>query len=149
MELTDELMGRYMQSCIALAQQAQRGMRKPLVGAIVLDNQGKIVGRGYKKFLRGTSMVQHAERVALDDVYCDEPKTLITTLEPCYLVRKKQIFSSCSQLIVERGVDTVVCALMDEGGVFSPGRGFQHVVENGVTLIRYEELNRDIRKYLL
>tara|TARA_Y100000310_G_C20699377_1_gene828304 strand:+ start:6408 stop:6860 length:453 start_codon:yes stop_codon:yes gene_type:complete len=114
MNYTDAEIGHYMAHCINLATRADVGIRKPLVGALVLSSDGEIVGEGYKKFIPFTSMINHAERVALDQAGdAARGGTLVTTLEPCIKIGRKQVLSSCSDLIIERGIATVVYCLQD------------------------------------
>ncbi len=98
-----------MEECIAIAKKSPFGIGRPYVGSLVLDNAFNIVGRGYKQYVYGTRMLIHAERVALDEANEKaRDATIITTLEPCGKIRRSQIFKSCSELIIERGVKKVV-----------------------------------------
>jgi len=105
-----------MEYCISLAQKSPSGIRKPYVGAMIIDDHGKIVGREYKNFLdSGSGFIQHAERVALDDAAgLAEGATLVTTLEPCVRPDKKTVFKPCSELIIERGIRRVILGLRDD-----------------------------------
>ena len=59
-------MHHYMQCCYELAKKAPFGMARPLVGALLLSLKGEIIGEGYKKFIPGSRLVRHAERMAIE-----------------------------------------------------------------------------------
>jgi diaminohydroxyphosphoribosylaminopyrimidine deaminase/5-amino-6-(5-phosphoribosylamino)uracil reductase len=144
-ELNSEQLRVYMARCIQLASQAPDGLRKPHVGAIVLSSDLEPVGEGYRTFLDKTKLVLHAERMALDQAG-DLAKEgyLITTLEPCIRLSKYQIFASCTEIIVERGIHTVVLGLTDANPQFSSYKGIQWLQDKGIKVRRYRALNHDI-----
>ena len=72
---------RYMRKAIALAERG-RGTTSPnpLVGALIVDRDGVIVGRGAHRVAGGP----HAEVIALEDAGSRaRGATLYCTLEPC------------------------------------------------------------------
>ncbi|MBT4174624.1 hypothetical protein HOC80_01915 [archaeon] len=135
MNYTAEEIGQYMAHCIGLAKQA-KGVRKPLVGALVLSPDGNIVGVGYKKFIPGTSMIIHAERVALDNAGEDTiGGTLVTTLEPCLKMGRNQVLCSCSELLIEREIVTVVYGLPDRNCRSNSRSPHKYLGKRGIEVI--------------
>ena len=128
-----------MLKCIELAKQANNNNYKPLVGAIVVTPNGMIRGQGYRYYIgKGLNMIMHAERAALDSAIGYAPGScLITTLEPCVRVTRKQLFSSCSELIVERGIDTVVYGLLDKSACFNASAGVNYLYQHGINVKRF------------
>jgi len=118
---SEEELDRYMDSCISLAKLSPFPIRRPYVGAIIVDEKGNIVGKGFKTYVPATSMILHAERNAIYDSGIppsSDPSrrryTLITTLEPCLRTRRNQIFSSCSEFILQHPISTVIFGDMDK-----------------------------------
>ena len=142
MELTDDLIGLYMERCIELGKMCRGIVGTPYVGSLVVSCSGSIVGEGYKKFLDNTSYLLHSERAALDAAgEFAEGNTLFTTLEPCKRAKGARLkaFISCSELIVERGIKRVVFGL-DESN--SPhGNGSQYLERHEIEIIKYNKLN--------
>ena len=124
MELSEQVLTVCMERCIDLAHRASSVIGKSLVGAMVVDRKGNIVGEGYKQIIRGTSFTQHAERVALD---ATDGRTagsyLFTTLEPCLEKVGNSDFCSCSRCIVKRGIKTVIVGSLDNSPSMKPGSG--------------------------
>jgi len=56
---------RYLERCIELANQCSAGIGTPLVGAILVSQDGTIIGEGYRQFIDGTQLTLHAERIAI------------------------------------------------------------------------------------
>lgn len=162
MELSPELKEKYlshMEYCISLAKRAipdtTRGyvqrpfIGRPYVGAIVLDKDGKIIGEGYKSFLGGTSLLQHAERMALDSfTIVGQAATLISTLQPCMKKSRGQIFDSCSTLIIKKGIRTVVFGARDDFS-FDYNSTVNYLRSHGVKLIELKEIGPKIREELM
>src|SRR3989344_3685369 len=140
MELDNLVLNVCMERCIELAQRAPSKVGRPLVGAMVVTEEGKIVGEGYKQLVEGTAFIQHAERTALD--IADEKARgsyLFTTLEPCVEKKSKsQVFSSCARLIVERGVKKVIVGLLDNSPSMKPGSGIEYLRTRGVNVTIYD-----------
>ncbi len=140
MELDDNVLGVCMEHCIDIALRAGSEVGRPLVGAMVATEDGRIVGEGHKQLLSGTKYVQHAERVALD--LADElakGNYLFTTLEPCTeKLSRAQTFCSCSRLIVDRGIKKVIVGLLDNSPSMKPGSGIAYLRDAGVEVILYD-----------
>jgi diaminohydroxyphosphoribosylaminopyrimidine deaminase/5-amino-6-(5-phosphoribosylamino)uracil reductase len=106
-----------MQRAIALSE---KGLGKcapnPIVGAVILDASGKIVGEGFHD--RMTSK-DHAEVVAIKSAG-DQTKgaTMVVTLEPCNHTGST---GPCTQAIIDCGISTVVFAVKDPNIVAAGG----------------------------
>lgn len=82
----------------------------PRVGAIVAKD-GQLLSSGY----RGEREKIHAERVALEKLTSSDcvGATIYTTLEPCVQIHDAQEVESCTDLIISRGITTVVVGVLD------------------------------------
>src|SRR5438094_10138143 len=100
--------GFFMRKAIALAERG-RGTTSPnpLVGAVVVDRDGVIVGRGAHRVAGGP----HAEVIALEEA---GPRaagaTLYCTLQPCSHTRRT---GPCAPVVTSAGVARAVIALED------------------------------------
>lgn len=95
----------WLRRCLELALKAEgRTSPNPMVGAVVLDKRGKLVGEGYHK-RAGTA---HAEKIALG-MAGDKARggTLYTNLEPCKHVANRRT-SPCTPLVLDSGVARLV-----------------------------------------
>ncbi len=98
----------YMRECLQLAERAQgRTSPNPMVGAVVLDKSGHVVGRGFHH-KRGEP---HAEVNALKEAG-DRAKdgTIYVSLEPCCHHGKTP---PCTDAVIASGVKTVVAGMID------------------------------------
>ena len=85
----------------------------PIVGAVVVDSAGKIVGEGFHK------SGPHAEVVALEQAgQLAKSATLFVTLEPCSHQGKT---GPCSEAIIKAGIAKVVYAVRDPNLLASGG----------------------------
>lgn len=100
---------KYMKMCFTLALKGKGKVApNPMVGCIVLDENGKLVAKGYhKKYGQN-----HAERDALLKLKNNEAKngTLYVNLEPCSHYGKTP---PCVDLIVEQKLKRVVIGMKD------------------------------------
>jgi len=145
-ELNELELSALMTYCISLARKSPPYVRAPHVGALVIDEAGTIIGRGYRDFLASTRFIQHAERMALDQAE-DRARgaTLITTLEPCIPVRDS-ILMSCSELIVKRGISTVIYGVNDNSPTVNNKRGIQFLEREGIQVFQYKGCNKAIQE---
>ena len=145
MFLTEGQIRTYLEQCLEISRQTPQGIFPPDIGAIVLDRNGEIIGRGYKTFISGTNMVIHAEREALNQAGNEaRGGTLITTLEPCIEIRRNQILKPCTALIQERGIEAVIIGSRDKNFQIN-GRGKQWLEQRGIKVkiySRFEELRK-------
>lgn len=116
----------YMLRCLELARQAEgRTSPNPMVGAVVLDSQGNVVGEGYHK-KAGTA---HAEVNALDQAgAAARGGTLYVNLEPCCHFGKTP---PCAQRVIASGVKRVVVGTEDPNPVVAGG-GLKELREAGM-----------------
>jgi diaminohydroxyphosphoribosylaminopyrimidine deaminase/5-amino-6-(5-phosphoribosylamino)uracil reductase len=98
-----------------------------MVGALVVDEDGVIVGRGAHEFAGGP----HAEIRALADA---GPRarggTLFCTLEPCCHAGRT---GPCAPRVVEAGIRRAVVAIEDPNPLVA-GRGLAHLREHGIAV---------------
>lgn len=118
----------YMDKCIELAKLAEGEVSpNPMVGCVILNPDGEIVSTGYHKKYGEN----HAERDALLKLGNAKDCTLIVNLEPCSHFGKTP---PCADLIIEKGIKTVVYGMEDPNPVVS-GKGLQKLREAGIELI--------------
>jgi diaminohydroxyphosphoribosylaminopyrimidine deaminase/5-amino-6-(5-phosphoribosylamino)uracil reductase len=85
----------------------------PIVGAVVVDSAGKIIGEGFHK------SGPHAEVVALEQAgQLAKGATLFVTLEPCSHQGKT---GPCTEAIIKAGIAKVVYAVRDPNSLASGG----------------------------
>src|SRR5438067_3945356 len=116
----------YMRKALAIAERG-RGTTSPnpLVGALVVDDEGVIVGRGAHRVAGGP----HAEVIALEDA---GPRargaTLYCTLEPCSHTGRT---GPCAPLVAEAGIARAVIAIEDPNPLVN-GAGLEHLRAHGI-----------------
>jgi diaminohydroxyphosphoribosylaminopyrimidine deaminase/5-amino-6-(5-phosphoribosylamino)uracil reductase len=116
----------YMAQALAIAERG-RGTTSPnpMVGALVVDDEGVVVGRGFHKVVGGP----HAEVGALADAGARaRGATLYCTLEPCSHTGRT---GPCAPLVVTAGIRRAVIAMGDPNPLVS-GRGLDILRSNGV-----------------
>ncbi|MBO6272420.1 bifunctional diaminohydroxyphosphoribosylaminopyrimidine deaminase/5-amino-6-(5-phosphoribosylamino)uracil reductase RibD [bacterium] len=121
---------KIMKRCIALAKKAGgKTSPNPLVGCVVLDKNGVVISEGYHHKYGDA----HAERDALLKLKHGEEKegTLVVNLEPCSHYGKTP---PCADLIVERGLKTVVIGCGDNNPKVN-GKGIQKLKQAGIDVI--------------
>jgi diaminohydroxyphosphoribosylaminopyrimidine deaminase / 5-amino-6-(5-phosphoribosylamino)uracil reductase len=118
-----------MMRCIELARQAEgRTSPNPIVGAIVLDSEGNLVGEGFHERYGHP----HAEAIALDRAGSRaRGGTIYTNLEPCSHFGKTP---PCADKVVESGVKRVVAAIQDPNPRVA-GQGFKKIEDAGIEII--------------
>ena len=104
----------YMRICLELAQKAY-DMGECPVGAVVTDENGEIIGRGYNLRETNESPTAHAEIIAIEEASRVKKSwrlngcTLYVTLEPCPM---------CAGAIINSRIKRLVYgAFDDKGGV--------------------------------
>ena len=131
---------RYMRKAIALAERG-RGTTSPnpMVGALVVDAAGVIVGRGAHSVAGGP----HAEVIALQDAgERAKGATLYCTLEPCSHTGRT---GPCAPLVTNAGIKRAVIAIEDPNPLVH-GRGLAHLRERGVDVMVGVERERAERQ---
>lgn len=116
----------------------------PIVGAVLIDDQGIVISEGFHQ--RGSTEIpgKHAEIVALDGAgERARGATLIVTLEPCNHQGKTP---PCTEAIIASGVARVVMSIPDPNPVASGGvarlREAGIAVESGVLASQVAFTNR-------
>ena len=107
----------YMKKCLKLALKGEGKVSpNPLVGCVVLDKNGNEIATGYHKKYGEN----HAERDALLKVTKKQTDggTLFVNLEPCSHQGKTP---PCTDIIIEKGIKTVVYSTDDLNPVASKG----------------------------
>jgi diaminohydroxyphosphoribosylaminopyrimidine deaminase/5-amino-6-(5-phosphoribosylamino)uracil reductase len=116
----------FMRTALALAERG-RGTTSPnpLVGALVVDRDGVIVGRGAHRIAGGP----HAEVIALEDAGARaQGATLYCTLEPCSHTGRT---GPCAPLVASAGIARAVIAVEDPNPLVN-GRGLRHLRDRGI-----------------
>jgi diaminohydroxyphosphoribosylaminopyrimidine deaminase/5-amino-6-(5-phosphoribosylamino)uracil reductase len=136
----------YMARALALAERG-RGQTSPnpLVGSVIVDAEGVVVGRGAHLFAGGP----HAEIQALEDAGdMARGATLYCTLEPCCHTGRT---GPCAPEIVDAGIARAVIASEDPNPLVAGG-GIAHLrargidVTVGVARAEAERMNRPFFK---
>jgi diaminohydroxyphosphoribosylaminopyrimidine deaminase/5-amino-6-(5-phosphoribosylamino)uracil reductase len=120
---------RFMRKAIALAERGRATTSpNPMVGALVVDRHGVIVGRGAHRVAGGP----HAEVIALADA---GPRargaTLYCTLEPCSHTGRT---GPCAPLVTAAGIARAVIAIEDPNPLVNGG-GLAHLRSQGVEVV--------------
>ena len=116
----------YMNRALDLAERG-RGTTSPnpMVGAVVVRQDGTIVGQGYHERAGGP----HAEVRALDEAGdLARGASLYCTLEPCSHVGRT---GPCAERVATSGITRVIAATGDPDPRVS-GRGFEFLRRNGI-----------------
>jgi diaminohydroxyphosphoribosylaminopyrimidine deaminase/5-amino-6-(5-phosphoribosylamino)uracil reductase len=116
----------HMARALRLAERGRgRTSPNPMVGAVLVDDEGVVIGRGWHEFAGGP----HAEVHALSDAgEGARGATLYCTLEPCCHTGRT---GPCAPRIVDAGIRRLVVAAQDPNPIVS-GRGFAYLRERGI-----------------
>jgi len=101
-----------MQQALLLAKEAANHGDVP-VGAIIVDEKGKVIGRGKNERVKNNDPLAHAEIMAIKDAASKlsnwrfDQLTLIATLEPCAM---------CAGAIAQSRFERLVFGSFDERG---------------------------------
>ena len=117
-----------MRKAIALAERGRgRTSPNPMVGALVVDDDGVIVGRGAHEVAGGP----HAEVIALADAGTRaRGATLYCTLEPCSHTGRT---GPCAPLVAQAGIRRAVIAIEDPNPLVH-GRGLAYLHSRGIAV---------------
>jgi diaminohydroxyphosphoribosylaminopyrimidine deaminase/5-amino-6-(5-phosphoribosylamino)uracil reductase len=117
-----------MARALALAERGRgRTSPNPMVGAVVVDGEGVVVGRGAHELAGGPHAEVHALAQAGDRA---KGATLYCTLEPCCHTGRT---GPCAPLVAASGVRRVVVSGEDPNPLVS-GRGLSHLRQRGVVV---------------
>ncbi len=117
---------KQMKKCLKLALKAEgKTSPNPMVGCVVLDENGNEISTGYHK----KCGEKHAEADALSKI--ETGHTLIVNLEPCSHFGKTP---PCADLIIKKGIKRVVIAMRDVNPIVA-GNGIKKLKNAGVEVI--------------
>ncbi|MGI8451811.1 MAG: deaminase [Streptosporangiaceae bacterium] len=136
---------KWMELAIQLAYQCPPKESAYSVGAVIVDEHGQEIARGYS---RETDDSVHAEEAALAKVAPDDPRlktaTIYSTLEPCS--QRKSRPRTCTQLILAAGIPRVVMAWREPSLFVADCQGFELLTEAGVEVLEITELAQRARE---
>ena len=120
--------GAHMREALRLAARGRgRTSPNPMVGAVIVDGRGAVVGSGYHERAGG----DHAEVRALAEAgAAARGATLYCTLEPCCHHGRT---GPCVERIVEAALARVVVAMPDPNPVVN-GKGIESLRRRGITV---------------
>ena len=119
----------YMSRALAIAERGRgRTSPNPMVGAVVVDPEGVVVGHGFHEYAGGP----HAEVHALRDADTRaRGATLYCTLEPCSHVGRT---GACAPVVADSGVRRVVVATGDPNPLVN-GSGLEMLRARGISVM--------------
>ena len=123
---------KYMRRCIQLAKNGQQNAKpNPMVGAVIVSADGRIIGEGYHvRCGEGHAEVNAFASVRQEDESLLRNATIYVSLEPCSHYGKTP---PCADLIIKKGVRRVVVGCIDEFAEVQ-GRGIQKLRDAGITV---------------
>ena len=121
---------KYMRRCLQLARNGwQNAKPNPMVGAVLVSADGRIIGEGYHvRCGEGHAEVNAFASVHPEDEGLLREATLYVSLEPCSHYGKTP---PCADLIIRKGVRRVVVGCRDEFAEVQ-GRGIRKLQEAGI-----------------
>ena len=124
---TDE---KYMRRCLQLARCGRQNAKpNPMVGAVIVSADGRIIGEGYHvRCGEGHAEVNAFASVAPADEPLLKTATVYVSLEPCSHYGKTP---PCADLIVSKAIPRVVVGCIDEFAEVR-GRGIQKLRDAGI-----------------
>ena len=122
---------KYMRRALQLARLgAGHTSPNPMVGAVIVDHDGTIIGEGWhRKCGEGHAEVNAVASVKKTELLKDS--TIYVTLEPCSHYGKTP---PCAKLLIEQGIPRVVVGCLDPYVEVS-GRGIQMLRDAGVEVV--------------
>lgn len=136
----------FMRRCLQLAAQGRQNAKpNPMVGAVIVSEEGNIIGEGYHvRCGEGHAEVNAFASVRPGDECLLPSSTIYVSLEPCAHYGKTP---PCADLIVSKGVRRVVCGCVDPFAKVQ-GRGIERIRQTGISVTvgvlrqECEELNK-------
>jgi len=121
---------KYMHRCIQLARNGRQNAKpNPMVGAVIVSADGRIIGEGYHvRCGEGHAEVNAFASVRQEDEPLLNEATMYVSLEPCSHYGKTP---PCADLIIRKGVPRVVVGCIDEFAEVQ-GRGIRKLREAGI-----------------
>ena len=116
----------YIARALAIAERGRgRTSPNPMVGAVVVDPEGVVVGKGAHEFAGGPHAEVHALRDAGER---SRGATLYCTLEPCSHVGRT---GACAPVVADAGLRRVVVATSDPNPLVN-GSGLEILRNRGI-----------------
>lgn len=121
---------KYMRRCIQLAKNGwQNAKPNPMVGAVIVSADGRIIGEGYHvRCGEGHAEVNAFASVRTEDEHLLPEATIYVSLEPCSHYGKTP---PCADLIIKKGVRRVVVGCIDAFAEVQ-GRGIKKLRDAGI-----------------
>ena len=120
----------YMRRCLQLAKNGRQNAKpNPMVGAVIVSADGRIIGEGYHvRCGEGHAEVNAFASVRPEDEPLLSDATIYVSLEPCSHYGKTP---PCADLVIKKGVKRCVCGCVDPFAKVK-GRGIQKIREAGI-----------------
>lgn len=120
----------YMRRCLQLARNGMQNAKpNPMVGAVIVAEDGRIIGEGYHvRCGEGHAEVNAFASVKPEDEHLLHSATIYVSLEPCSHYGKTP---PCAELIIKKGVRRVVCGCIDPFAKVK-GRGVEMIRQAGI-----------------
>lgn len=123
---------KYMKKCISLARKGEgRVSPNPLVGAVILDKNGKIAGTGWHQKYGEVHAEVNAVKMAEKNNIDIKGGTIFVSLEPCSHYGKTP---PCVDLIIAKGIKKAVIGCVDPNPIVA-GRGIQKLKQAGIEVV--------------
>ena len=121
---------RYMRRCLQLARCGRQNAKpNPMVGAVIVLPEGRILGEGYHvRCGEGHAEVNAFASVRPEDEPLLKEATMYVSLEPCSHYGKTP---PCADLIIKKGIARVVIGCIDEFAEVR-GRGIRKLRDAGI-----------------
>jgi diaminohydroxyphosphoribosylaminopyrimidine deaminase/5-amino-6-(5-phosphoribosylamino)uracil reductase len=129
---------RWLSLAIALSERCPPSTTAFSVGAVIVDEHGKEISRGFSR----ESPHVHAEQAALEKLDADDDRlraaTLYSSLEPC--TRRRSHDRTCSELIITAGIQRIVIAWREPPTFVQDAHGVEALRATGVEVVEYADL---------
>jgi diaminohydroxyphosphoribosylaminopyrimidine deaminase/5-amino-6-(5-phosphoribosylamino)uracil reductase len=126
---------------IALSEQCPPSTTAFSVGAVIVDEHGVEISRGFSREYPDA----HAEESALEKLDADDKRlhgaTMYSSLEPC--TRRRSHDRTCSELIIAAGIQRVVIAWREPPTFVHDAHGVEALRAAGIELVEYPDLARE------
>ena len=121
---------KYMRRCLQLARNGRQNAKpNPMVGAVIVSSDGRIIGEGYHvRCGEGHAEVNAFASVKSEDEPLLAEATIYVNLEPCSHYGKTP---PCADLIIKKGVKRVVVGCVDPFAEVK-GRGIRKLRNAGI-----------------
>lgn len=131
---------RLMRRCLELAGQAHgRTAPNPLVGAVIVDDNGRVIAEGYHHKRGEPHAEVHALQAAGDRA---RGQTIYVSLEPCCHFGRTP---PCSDAVIAAGIKRVVAGMVDPNPKVA-GQGLENLRRAGIEVVLVDgELERSCK----